>query len=198
LSRPSIDTIMPNYRHRATGAQVKQCDSAPAPGALPDSAQFADSGHNPATHFVMVVTRHQPRLILQEDAVKIKLAKVYVNDQEKALNFYTDVLGFQKKDDFSNEGYRWLTVVSPEDPDGAQLLLELNANPAAKAYQEATYEAGQPAAILHSEDVQADYDRMTALGANFTMPPTDVTYAVIATVDDTCGNLLQLTQLARW
>lgn len=130
--------------------------------------------------------------------MKIKLTKIYVNDQEKALRFYTDVLGFQKKDDFSNEGYRWLTVVSPEEPDGAQLQLELNSFPAAKAFQEALYEAGQPAAVLQSDDVQADYDRMTALGATFTMPPTDVTFAVTATVDDTCGNLLQLTQLARW
>ena len=130
--------------------------------------------------------------------MKIKLTKVYVNDQEQALRFYTDVLGFQKQDDFSNDGYRWLTVVSPEDPDGPQLQLELNSFPAAKVFQEAGYEAGQPAAVLHSEDVQADFDRMSALGANFTMPPTDVTFATIATVDDTCGNLLQLTQLARW
>ena len=130
--------------------------------------------------------------------MKIKLTKVYVDDQEKALRFYTDVLGFQKQDDFSNKGYRWLTVVSPEDTDGPQLQLELNANPAARTYQEAIYQSGQPAAILHSDDVQADHDRMTALGARFTMPPTDVTAAVIATVDDTCGNLLQLTQIARW
>lgn len=130
--------------------------------------------------------------------MQIKLCKVYVNDQERALRFYTDVLGFQKKDDVSNEGYRWLTVVSPDDPDGPQLHLESNAFPAARTYQEAVYEAGQPAAILNSEDVQADYDRMSALGATFTMPPTDVAFATIATVDDTCGNLLQLTQLARW
>ncbi len=130
--------------------------------------------------------------------MKIKLTKVYVNDQEQALRFYTDVLGFLKQDDFSNDGYRWLTVVSPEDPDGPQLQLELNSFPAAKVFQEAVNEAGQPAAVLHSEDVQADFDRMSALGANFTMPPTDVTFATIATVDDTCGNLLQLTQLARW
>ena len=130
--------------------------------------------------------------------MKIKLTKVYVNDQEQALRFYTDVLGFQKQDDFSNDGYRWLTVVSPEDPDGPQLQLELNSFPAAKVFQEAVYEASQPAAVLHSEDVQADFDRMSALGANFTMPPTGVTFATIATVDDTCGNLLQLTQLARW
>ena len=130
--------------------------------------------------------------------MKIKLTKVYVNDQEKALRFYTDVLDFQKQDDFSNEGYRWLTVVSPDDPDGPQLQLELNTNPAARSYQEAMYLSGQPAAVLHSEDVQSDFDRMTALGATFTAPPTDVTAAIIATVDDTCGNLLQLTQLARW
>jgi predicted enzyme related to lactoylglutathione lyase len=130
--------------------------------------------------------------------VQIKLTKVYVNDQEKALRFYTDVLGFQKKDDFSNEGYRWLTVVSPDDPDGPQLQLELNSFPAARIFQEAVYEAGQPAAVLNSDNVQADYDRMVALGATFTMPPTDVTFATIATVDDTAGNLLQLTQLARW
>jgi predicted enzyme related to lactoylglutathione lyase len=146
----------------------------------------------------MVVTGCVPRFCVEEVPVKIKLTKVYVNDQEKALRFYTDVLGFRKQDDFSNEGYRWLTVISQEDPDGPQLQLELNSDPAARRYQEATYDSGQSAAILHSEDVQADYDRMTSLGATFTMPPTDVTAAVIATVDDTCGNLLQLTQIARW
>lgn len=130
--------------------------------------------------------------------MKIKLTTVYVNDQEKALHFYTNVLGFQTQDDYSTNEYRWLTVVSPEDPDGPQLQLELNANPPARAYQEAMYAAGQAAVVLHSEDVQADYDRMKPLGANFAMPPTDVTLAVIATVDDTCGNLLQLTQIARW
>ena len=130
--------------------------------------------------------------------MKIKLTKVYVNDQEKAQRYYTDVLGLQKQDDFSNDGYRWLTVVSPDEPDGTQLQLELNSFPAARSCPEAVYVAGQPAAVLHSEDVQADFDRMSALGATFTMPPTDVTFATIATVDDTCGNLLQLTQLARW
>jgi predicted enzyme related to lactoylglutathione lyase len=127
--------------------------------------------------------------------VKIKLMTVYVDDHDKALRFYTDVLGFVKKTDVSQGPYRWLTVVSPEEPDGTELHLERNDNPAAKAFQQAMFEQGQPAAMFSSDDVQADYERMRALGAEFTMPPTDVTASRIATVNDTCGNLIQLTQL---
>lgn len=126
--------------------------------------------------------------------MQIKLTSLYVDDQEKALRFYTDVLGFVKKDDVSNEGYRWLTVASPEDPDGTLLQLALNDDPAAKAYQEAMFDQGQPAAMFHTDDVQADYERMHARGAEFTMPPTDVTAAMIAVLNDTCGNLIQVTR----
>ncbi|HVN92643.1 MAG TPA: VOC family protein [Terracidiphilus sp.] len=130
--------------------------------------------------------------------MKIKLTSVYVDDQEKALRFYTEVLGFKKKSDFSNGPYRWLTVSSAEDPDGTELQLALNNNPAAKAYQQALFEQKQPAAMFFTDDLQADYDRMKAKGAEFTMPPTDVTASKIATVNDTCGNLLQLTQMMKW
>jgi predicted enzyme related to lactoylglutathione lyase len=130
--------------------------------------------------------------------MKIKLTSVYVNDQEKALRFYTEVLGFAKKSDFSNGPYRWLTVSSAEDPDGTELQLALNNNPAAKAYQEAIFQQNQPAAMFFTDDVQADYERMKACGAEFTMPPTDVTASKIAMVNDTVGNLVQLTQLMRW
>ena len=130
--------------------------------------------------------------------MKIKLTSVYVDDQENALRFYTEVLGFVKKSDFSNGPYRWLTIASAEDPNGTELQLALNNNPAAKTYQQALFQQSQPAAMFFTDDLQADYDRMKALGAAFTMPPTDVTASKIAMLDDTCGNLIQLTQLMRW
>ena len=127
--------------------------------------------------------------------MKIKLMTVYVADQEKALRFYTEVLGFVKKADFSQGPFRWLTVVSPDEPGGTELQLALNDNPAAKAYQQAMFEQGQPAAMFFTDDVQADYERMKARGAEFTMPPTDATGSKIAKLNDGCGNLLQVTQL---
>jgi predicted enzyme related to lactoylglutathione lyase len=127
--------------------------------------------------------------------MKIKLTSVFVDDQTKALRFYTEVLGFAKKADFSNGPYRWLTVASPEEPNGTELQLALNNNPAAKAWQQALFQQNQPAAMFFTDDVQADYDRMKARGAEFTMPPTDVTGSKIAMLKDTCGNLIQLTQL---
>ncbi len=127
--------------------------------------------------------------------MKIKLTSIYVDDQEKALQFYTDVLGFVKKADFSSGPFRWLTVASPEEPDGTELQLALNDNSAAKAYQQAMYAAGQPAANFYSDDVWGDHERISAAGGAFTMPPTDVTASTIAQVDDTVGNLIQLTQL---
>ena len=130
--------------------------------------------------------------------MKIKLTTVYVDDQEKALRVYTEVLGFVKKADFKQGAYRWLTVTSPEEPNGTELQLALNNNPAAKAYQQATFEQGQPAAMFFTDDLQADYERMKARGAEFTKPPTDVTGSKIAMVSDTCGNLVQITQLMRW
>lgn len=127
--------------------------------------------------------------------MQIKLTKVYVDDLDKALNFYTGVLGFSKKADFGNAGYRWLTVVSPEDPEGTELQLELNSNPAAKAYQQAMFQQGQPTLNLYTSDVKSDHARIAANGGKFTMSPTDVTASTIAQLDDSCGNLVQLTQL---
>jgi predicted enzyme related to lactoylglutathione lyase len=128
--------------------------------------------------------------------MKVKLTSVHVDDQEKALRFYTEVLEFVKKTDVSAGEYRWLTVVSPEEPDGAELLLEPNDNPAAKTYQQALFEQNIPAAMFYTDDVKADYERIEARGADFTMPPTEVTGSTIARVNDTCGNLIQLTQLS--
>ena len=130
--------------------------------------------------------------------MKIKLTGVYVDDLDKALRFYTEVLGFVKKADFSNGPYRWLTVASPEEPNGTELQFEKNDNPAAKAYQQARFQQGQPAAMFYTDDLQADYERIKARGADFTMPPTDVTASKIAILNDTCGNLIQLVQLARY
>ena len=130
--------------------------------------------------------------------MKIRLTSVYVDDQENALRFYTEVLGFVKKADFSQGPFRWLTVASAEDPDGTELQLALNNNPAAKAYQEAIFEQGQAAANFFTDDLQADFERMKGRGAGFTMPPTDVTASKIAMLNDTCGNLIQITQLMRW
>ena len=130
--------------------------------------------------------------------MKIKMTSVYVDDQEKALRFYTEVLGFTKKTDFSQGPYRWLTVASPEEPDGMELQLALNDNPAAKPYQQALFQQSQPAAMFFSDDVQAEYERMKGRGAEFTMPPTDATASKIAMLKDTCGNLIQVTQLKRW
>jgi len=130
--------------------------------------------------------------------VKIKLTSVYVDDQERALRFYTEVLGFVKKADFRQGPYRWLTVASAEDPNGTELQLALNSNPAAKAFQQAMLQQNQPAAMFFTDDLQSDYERMKTKGAEFTMPPTDVTASKIAMVKDTCGNLVQITQLMKW
>jgi predicted enzyme related to lactoylglutathione lyase len=130
--------------------------------------------------------------------MKIKVTTIYVDDQEKALRFYSDILGFAKKADFSNGPYRWLTVASAEEPDGTELQLALNNNPAAKTYQQAIFQQSQPAIMFFTDDVKSDYERIKAGGAVFTMPPTDVPGSTIAMLNDTCGNLVQLTQLARW
>jgi predicted enzyme related to lactoylglutathione lyase len=129
--------------------------------------------------------------------MKIKVTSIFVDDQDKALRFYTEVLGFTKKADFSSGPFRWLTVASPEEPAGTELQLALNNNPAAKTYQQAIFQQGQPAAMFFTADIKGDYERIKALGAEFTMPPTDVTASIIAMLNDTCGNLIQLTQLAR-
>ena len=127
--------------------------------------------------------------------MKIKLTSVYVDNQEKALGFYTEVLGMTKKADFSNGPFRWLTVVSPDEPDGTELQLALNDNPAAKAYQQAIFQQGQPAVMFFTSDVKGDYERIKAKGGDFTMAPTDVTASTIAQVKDTCVNHIQLVQL---
>src|SRR5208282_4797496 len=116
--------------------------------------------------------------------MKIKVMSLYVDDQEKALRFYTDVLGFAKKTDFSQGPYRWVTVASPEEPDGTELQLALNSNPAAKTYQQAMFQQSQPAIRFFTEDIKGDYERIKARGAAFTMPPTDVTGSTIAMLND--------------
>ncbi|PYX69789.1 MAG: glyoxalase, partial [Acidobacteria bacterium] len=107
--------------------------------------------------------------------MKIKVTSVYVDNQDTALRFYTEVLGFAKKTDFSQGPYRWLTVASPEEPGGTELQLALNNNPAAKAYQQAIFQQSQPAIMFFTDDIKGDYERIKARGAEFTMPPTDVT-----------------------
>src|SRR5271157_1425081 len=104
--------------------------------------------------------------------MKIKLTSVYVDDQKKALRFYTEVLGFVRKADFTQGPFRWLTVASPEEPDGTELQLALNNSPAARTYQQAMFEQGQPAAMFYVDDIQRECDRMKPLGAEFIMPPT--------------------------
>jgi predicted enzyme related to lactoylglutathione lyase len=130
-----------------------------------------------------------------EEVMRIKWTTVYVDDQAKALAFYTEKLGFQKKADFSQGSYRWLTVTSAEDPEGVELILESNENPAGKAFQEARRGQGQPAIQFLVSDTQAEHDRLAAKGVTFTKPVTAATGSVIAMLDDTCGNLIQLTQL---
>jgi predicted enzyme related to lactoylglutathione lyase len=130
--------------------------------------------------------------------MRIKLTSVYVDDQDKALRFYTDVLGFTRKADFSNGPYRWLTVASPDEPDGTELQLARNDNPAGKAYQQALFQQGQPVVMFFTDDINGDCERIKARGGEFKMPPTEVTGSTIAQLADTCGNLVQITQLKRW
>ncbi len=129
--------------------------------------------------------------------MKIKLTSVYVDDQDKALAFYTDVLGFVKKTDVSNGPFRWLTVGSAEEPAGTQLQFALNDDPAARAYQEAMFQQGQPAAMFYSDDIKTEFEHIQARGAEVVMAPTEVPGSIIARVKDGCGNLVQITQL-RW
>jgi predicted enzyme related to lactoylglutathione lyase len=126
--------------------------------------------------------------------MKISLTSVYVDDQDKALKFYTEVLGFLKKSDFPVGQFKWLTVVSPEEPDGVELLLEPNDNPATKPFQKALFEQGIAATSFAVADIQKEYERLKQLGVVFTMEPTPMGPATIAVFDDTCGNLIQLAQ----
>jgi len=130
--------------------------------------------------------------------MKIILTKVFVNDQDKALKFYTETLGFVKKSDIAAGGYRWLTVVSPENQNGTELILELNDNPAAKTYQKAIFEQDIPTTNFGVSDVRAEHERLKKLGVKFTMEPTEVmAHVTIAVFDDTCGNLIQIQQTAK-
>jgi predicted enzyme related to lactoylglutathione lyase len=127
--------------------------------------------------------------------MKIILTKVFVNDQDKALKFYTEKLGFVKKNDVTANKYRWLTVVSPDDQNGTELLLELNDNSAAKTYQKAIFEQSIPAANFGVSNVRTEHERLKKVGVKFTMEPTEVMPKVtIAVFDDTCGNLIQIQQ----
>ena len=124
--------------------------------------------------------------------MRIELTSVFVDDQRAALAFYTDVLGFTKHHDIPLGDHSWLTVVSPEMPDGPELLLEPADHPAVKPYRDALAEDGIPVAQFAVDDVAAEHQRLTALGVVFTQPPTDIGTAVIAVLDDTCGNLIQI------
>ena len=130
--------------------------------------------------------------------MKIIYTKVFVDDQDKALKFYAEILGFVKKSDITAGEYRWLTVVSPDDQNGTELILELNDNPAAKTYQKAIFEQNIPATNFGVSDVRAENERLKKLGVKFTMEPTEVMENVtIAILDDTCGNLIQIQQTAQ-
>ena len=124
--------------------------------------------------------------------MKIHLTSVYVDDQREAVDFYTNVLGFQLRHDIPLGDDSWLTIVSPEEPDGPQLLLEPAGHPAVKPYRDALVEDGVPLAQFAVDDVQAEYERLTQRGVVFTQPPTDVGDVVVAVFDDTCGNLIQI------
>jgi catechol 2,3-dioxygenase-like lactoylglutathione lyase family enzyme len=124
--------------------------------------------------------------------MRIRLTSVYVDDQRAALAFYTDVLGFVPRQDIPIGEHSWLTVASPADPDGPELLLEPAEHPAVRPYRDALVEDGIPLAQFTVEDVEAEYARLTARGVVFTQPPTDVGPVVMAVLDDTCGNLIQL------
>jgi catechol 2,3-dioxygenase-like lactoylglutathione lyase family enzyme len=124
--------------------------------------------------------------------MKIRLTSVFVDDQAKALDFYTKTLGFEEKQDIPLGEFRWLTVVSPEDADGTELLLEPNVHPAATDYQSALFSDGIPVAAFEVDDLAAEHARLSTEGVRFTAQPTDVGTAMIAVLDDTCGNLIQL------
>ncbi|MGZ0051125.1 VOC family protein [Brevibacillus gelatini] len=128
--------------------------------------------------------------------MRISLASIFVDDQDKAQKFYTDILGFVTKMDIPMGGARWLTVVSPEDPDGVQLVLEPNMNPAALAYQKAIFEQNIPATAFEVSDVYKEYERLTKLGVTFTQAPTKAGDVTLAVLNDTCGNLIQIYQMS--
>lgn len=126
--------------------------------------------------------------------MKIIITSVFVDDQEKALKFYTELLGFQKKYDIPMGHHRWLTVVSNHDPAGVELLLEPDEHPAAKPFKNALLEDGIPATMFGVDDVQSEYERLSGLGVCFTQPPAVMGPVITAVFDDTCGNLIQIVQ----
>ncbi len=126
--------------------------------------------------------------------MRISLTSVFVSDQDEALGFYTETLGFVKKHDVPVGEFKWLTVVSPDDPDGTELLLEPNENPVAQAFQRGIFDQGIPAASFGVTDIRAEYERLKSLGVSFTMEPTEMANVTIAVFDDTCGNLIQIMQ----
>jgi catechol 2,3-dioxygenase-like lactoylglutathione lyase family enzyme len=128
--------------------------------------------------------------------MRINVTSVFVDDQEKALAFYTDKLGFLKKTDVPAGGARWLTVVSPEAPDGVELLLEPNAHPAAQAYQQALVADGIPCTSFAVDNARAEFDRLSASGVTFVQPPTAMGPVTTAVLDDTCGNLIQIAEMS--
>lgn len=128
--------------------------------------------------------------------MKIVVTSVLVDDQEKALRFYTDVLGFEKKEDVPVGDARWLTVVSTQERDGTELLLEPDSHPAAKPFKQALVEDGIPYTSFGVDDVKAEYERLSGRGVRFTQPPTDMGQVTTAVLDDTCGNLIQIAQRA--
>ena len=126
--------------------------------------------------------------------MRITHTSVFVSDQERAMRFYTETLGFVRKQDFPVGKFRWLTVVSPEDPDGTELLLEPNDNPVSQAYQKGIYEQSIPAASFGVSDIRAEHERLRSLGVAFAMEPTEMAGVTIAVLDDTCGNLIQIVE----
>ncbi|WP_394618784.1 VOC family protein [Lentzea sp. JNUCC 0626] len=126
--------------------------------------------------------------------MKIHLTSVFVDDQDKALRFYTDVLGFVKKTEVPLGADRWLTVVSPEDPDGTELLLEPAGHPAVRPYRTALVADGIPATQFAVDDVRKEYERLSVLGVRFTQEPLEMGPVITAVLDDTCGNLIQIVQ----
>ena len=126
--------------------------------------------------------------------MRITLTGVFVTDQDEALRFYTETLGFVKKHDVPVGEFKWLTVVSPDDPDGTELLLEPNENPVAQEYQKGIFDQGIPAASFSVMDIHAEYEKLKSMGVAFTMEPTELPNVTIAVFDDTCGNLIQIMQ----
>ena len=126
--------------------------------------------------------------------MRITLTSVFVSDQDEALRFYTETLGFVKKHDVPVGQFKWLTVVSPDDLDGTELLLEPNDNPVAQEYQKGIFDHGIPAASFGVMDVRTEYEKLKSLGVAFSMEPTELANVTIAVLDDTCGNLIQIMQ----